>query len=69
VKALAVLPLPCDARLFSKIVTAVARSWESGHRGQKMPMTHMETRTTEFGKALIIWDEPAAEPGGDAHAR
>lgn len=57
-KALLVLPVPCDARLLCKLVAAVAKQWQAEHRGQKMTMNHLETRVTEFGDSVIVWDQP-----------
>lgn len=64
VKALLVVPVPCDARLFGKLLTAVAKRWEAEHQGRTMTMNHLETRVTEFGDTVIVWDQPlpADEP-------
>lgn len=58
VRALLVLPVPCDARLFGRIISAVARQWEREHPGRTLTVAHWETRRTEFGDAVVVWDEP-----------
>lgn len=62
-KALAVIPLPYDARTVFRIVSLVAQRWEA-ERGRTMPTTHLETQDTEFGRALVVWDGPVSEPAG-----
>lgn len=62
-RALVVIPVPCDARLFFRIVTEVARVWEREHRGKTMPTTHMQMRRTEFGDAVVVWDAPVSDTG------
>lgn len=60
-KALLVLPVPVGGRLFCKLLMAVSRQWEAQHPGRTMMTTHLETRVTEFGPAVIVWDEPVDE--------
>lgn len=62
-RALLVVPLPCDARLVMSMVLAVAERWEQDHPGQAMSTAHLETRDTEFGRALVVWDTPIGEGG------
>jgi hypothetical protein len=63
-KALLVVPVPCDARLFSRLVIAVTRAWQRQHPGHVLTMDHLETRATEFGSAVVIWDERVGVAGG-----
>jgi hypothetical protein len=60
-RALVVVPLPADARMVFRIAAMVAARWEVEHPGRKMATEHMETRSTEFGKALVVWDDPVLE--------
>ena len=59
-RAWAIVPVPCDATTAFGIVGLVAKQWQVEHPGRTMSMMHLETRTTEFGQALVIWDEPPA---------
>lgn len=62
-KPLLVIPLPCDGRLFCRLVDATAKTWEADHPGQTMPVEHLEQRNdTEFGKAVVVWDQPVTNP-------
>ncbi len=60
-KPLLVIPMPCEARLFFRLADEVAKRWEADHPGQKMPVTHMQQQSSEFGKVTVIWDEPVTE--------
>ncbi len=60
-RALAVVPVPADARMVFAIVALVAERWEAEHPGRAMTTRHLETRQTEFGGALVVWDEPLPE--------
>ena len=57
-QALLVVPLPCDAVTFFAMASAAAKRWEADHLGRKMTMGHLETRRTEFGESVIMWDAP-----------
>jgi hypothetical protein len=57
-RVLAVVPVPCDARMVFRVVALVAERWEADHPGRTMTTRHLETRHTEFGPALVVWDEP-----------
>jgi hypothetical protein len=61
---LLVLPLPCEARLAMDLLGRVAEAWERDNPGKTMTVAHWEQREhTEFGKTLIVWDEPVNAEG------
>ena len=63
-RALVAIALPYDARTAFRIVSMVAARWEKEHPGEVMTTAHMETRATELGQELVVWDRPVGEGAG-----
>lgn len=63
-KVLVAIPVPCDVRTFFRVVSAIAERWEEEHPGRTLTTRHWETADTEFGQAVVVWDEPLAAASG-----